>query len=260
ARAAHELARARGPGRVHLAGGDRGHGDHGHRPAGAVQLAVHVHHGAEPGAGAGACDRGRARGTGPGGGHQPDGRARRRAHRRPAHRALALAGADRAQARPEPHRHAHPVRLHPLPGGRGSIARRAPGAPVRPAPGRLGSGPATEPGAGLMARRAAGLTLLEMLVVLIIAGMALAIGFQSLGQWRRADAAINGLNAQTRQATLARSWLESSVRALVPVEDEEFSGDATGFAGVTLQPLLDSQGGATPVTWKAVSSAGVVRL
>ncbi|WP_374013064.1 type II secretion system protein J [Pseudoxanthomonas koreensis] len=111
-----------------------------------------------------------------------------------------------------------------------------------------------------MARRAAGLTLLEMLVVLIIAGMALAIGFQSLGQWRRADAAINGLNAQTRQATLARSWLESSVRALVPVEDEEFSGDATGFAGVTLQPLLDSQGGATPVTWKAVSSAGVVRL
>ena len=37
-----------------------------------------------------------------------------------------------------------------------------------------------------MRRHARGLTLLEMLVVLMIAGMALAIGFQSLGQWRRA--------------------------------------------------------------------------
>ena len=35
-----------------------------------------------------------------------------------------------------------------------------------------------------------GLTLLEMMVVLLIAGMAVALGFQSLGQWRRANAAI----------------------------------------------------------------------
>lgn len=111
-----------------------------------------------------------------------------------------------------------------------------------------------------MRRRAAGLTLLEMLVVLMIAGMALAIGFQSLGQWRRADAAINGLNAQTRQASLARGWLESSVRSLVPIEEEAFAGDAEGFSGVTLQPLLGSQGGATTVAWRAVPSGGVVRL
>ncbi|KAF1686624.1 hypothetical protein B1992_06860 [Pseudoxanthomonas broegbernensis] len=112
----------------------------------------------------------------------------------------------------------------------------------------------------MTSRRASGLTLLEMLVVLIIAGMALAIGFQSLGQWRRADAAINGLTAQTRQASLTRGWLESSVRALMPIQEEAFSGDATGFSGVTLQPLLDTQGGATPVAWKAVPSGGGVHL
>ena len=42
-----------------------------------------------------------------------------------------------------------------------------------------------------MRRRARGMTLLEMLVVLGIAAMALTLGFQSLGQWRRADIAIS---------------------------------------------------------------------
>ncbi|HET6396412.1 MAG TPA: type II secretion system protein [Pseudoxanthomonas sp.] len=105
-----------------------------------------------------------------------------------------------------------------------------------------------------------GLTLLEMLVVLIIAGMALALGFQSLGQWRRAEAAISAIGAQTRQASLTRDWVQSSLRALMPIADAPFRGEATGLSGVTLQPLLGTQGGATAVEWKVERSGGDLRL
>ena len=60
-----------------------------------------------------------------------------------------------------------------------------------------------------------GLTLLEMMVVLMIASMALALGFQSLGQWRRASTAIATLGSATRHSTLTESWLRESLRGLV---------------------------------------------
>ena len=47
-----------------------------------------------------------------------------------------------------------------------------------------------------------GLTLLEMLVVLLIASMAISLGYQSLGQWQRANAAISNISGATQQATL----------------------------------------------------------
>lgn len=115
-----------------------------------------------------------------------------------------------------------------------------------------------------------GMTLLEMMVVLIIAAMALALGFQSLGQWRRAEAAISALGSQVRQQTLARDWLQSSLRALTPVEDDAFSGTRDALHGVTLQPIAATQGGATGIDWKienggsgvllAVSEAGAPAL
>ncbi|MCD9047784.1 type II secretion system protein [Luteimonas sp. MHLX1A] len=103
-----------------------------------------------------------------------------------------------------------------------------------------------------------GMTLLEMLVVLVIASMALALGFQSLGQWRRANAAIETLTLQGRQMMLSRSWLESSVRGLHPVEDTPFAGQGEQWTGVTLQPVLATQGGATAVSWRIERGAGGV--
>ena len=50
-----------------------------------------------------------------------------------------------------------------------------------------------------------GLTLLEMMVVLLIAGMAITLAFQSLGQWRRANAAISSISGATQQTTLTES-------------------------------------------------------
>lgn len=105
-----------------------------------------------------------------------------------------------------------------------------------------------------------GLTLLEMLVVLIIAGMALALGFQSLEQWRRADAAIYSFTQQGRQDALVQSWTQASIRALYPVEERVFAGDASSFSGVTLQPAFSSQGGSTEIEWRIVQLDGQLAL
>ena len=94
-----------------------------------------------------------------------------------------------------------------------------------------------------------GLTLLEMLVVLLIAGMAITLGFQSLGQWRRANTAIAGISGATQQATLTESWLEGSLRSLFPVNDETFEGSSQRLTGVATRPVQSHQGGATTVTW-----------
>ena len=94
-----------------------------------------------------------------------------------------------------------------------------------------------------------GLTLLEMLVVLLIAGMAIALGFQSLGQWRRANAAIASISGATQQATLTENWLENSLRSFIPLKEEEFQGERNRLKGIAAQPVQSHQGGATQVEW-----------
>jgi general secretion pathway protein J len=111
-----------------------------------------------------------------------------------------------------------------------------------------------------MPRRQNGLTLLEMLVVLLIAGMAIALGFQSLGQWRRANAAISSIGGATQQASLTEYWLESSLRSLIPLEEVEFQGTGERLAGVAVQPVQSHQGGATGVEWTIHRTDGELSL
>ena len=111
-----------------------------------------------------------------------------------------------------------------------------------------------------MPRRQAGLTLLEMLVVLLIAGMAIALGFQSLGQWRRANAAISSISGATQQATLTESWFESSVRSLIPLEEVAFAGKPDELTGIAVQPVQSHQGGATEITWLIKRQGGELQL
>jgi general secretion pathway protein J len=96
----------------------------------------------------------------------------------------------------------------------------------------------------------AGLTLLEMMVVLMIAAMALAIGFQSLGQWRQADAAISSVGSRLQRYSLTREWFQASVRGLYPIAEQAFSGESQRLAGMTLQPVVATQGGLTEVEWE----------
>lgn len=98
-------------------------------------------------------------------------------------------------------------------------------------------------------RLARGLTLLEMIVVLLIASMALALGFQSLGQWRRAEGSITQMGGALRAAGLTASWWRESIRGLLPVKALPFSGARQEVSGITLAPVLESPGASMPVTW-----------
>ncbi|MCW0205675.1 MAG: type II secretion system GspH family protein [Achromobacter sp.] len=108
--------------------------------------------------------------------------------------------------------------------------------------------------------RQQGLTLLEMMVVLLIAGMAVALGFQSLGQWRRANAAISGISGAIQQTTLTESWLADSLRGLIPAPEQAFDGEADKLLGVTTLPVQSHQGGATDIEWSIRSEAGLPHL
>ncbi|MGB3394184.1 MAG: type II secretion system protein [Stenotrophomonas sp.] len=111
-----------------------------------------------------------------------------------------------------------------------------------------------------MARRQDGLTLLEMLVVLLIAGMAIALGFQSLGQWRRANASISDISSATQQATLTESWLRDSLRSLIPMQEAEFQGSSEQLTGIAIQPVQSHQGGATRIEWTIHRESGELLL
>ena len=99
-----------------------------------------------------------------------------------------------------------------------------------------------------------------MLVVLLIAGMAIALGFQSLEQWRRANAAISDIGGAIQQATLTEAWFEDSLRSLIPLKDEEFNGAAQALSGIAVQAVLSHQGGATQVEWSTRNDNGMQYL
>lgn len=109
-------------------------------------------------------------------------------------------------------------------------------------------------------RLASGLTLLEMMVVLMIAGMALALGYQSLAQWRRAEASISGMGSALRADRLSRLWFESSVNGLVPVDKAPFSGQPGSLSGYTTRPVVAGQGGLTAFNWEIDTEARTLVL
>ena len=119
-------------------------------------------------------------------------------------------------------------------------------------------------------RSTAGFTLLEMLVVMLIAGMALLLTTQALGQYQRAHTRAIASERVGREQRSSEAWFRDSVRglqALAPASGMEadaspaFEGDARGFHGTTLAPVLQPQGVPTPQRWRiAARPAGTEAL
>lgn len=122
-------------------------------------------------------------------------------------------------------------------------------------------------------RVAAGFTLLEMLVVLLIAGMALAMTSQALSQYKRAHERVSASTQGGREYRLAERWFRDSVTGLYAAGDPSnpdpqlppptnvapppgdlpvFEGSAQGFSGLTLLPVLAGQGIPTMQHWSIV--------
>lgn len=118
---------------------------------------------------------------------------------------------------------------------------------------------------------AAGFTLMEMLVVMLIAGIAIALASQALGQYQRAVARTVASERGTREMRLSEAWLRQSIRGLHPESppagpggrDSEanlFHGDADGFSGTTLSPVLAGQGIPTLQRWRVDVTGGRASL
>lgn len=107
---------------------------------------------------------------------------------------------------------------------------------------------------------AEGFTVVEMMVVLMITGMALALGFQSLMQWQIAEAALQRTAATTRTDLLTSYWWQDAMRAATPVEDAPFRGDGKSMQMMSLAPLFASSGGITPMAWEIIEEQGQVFL
>lgn len=105
-----------------------------------------------------------------------------------------------------------------------------------------------------------GLTLLEMMVVLLIGGMAIALGFQSLAQWRRANVAMSHVGSSVQQTALIESWFEDTVRGLAPIPETPFEGQGQQMDGTTTQPVQMHQGGTTRVKWSIESVNDDIQL
>lgn len=100
------------------------------------------------------------------------------------------------------------------------------------------------------ARRQSGLSLVEMLVVMMVAGFALMLATQSLGQWQRAQQRIGYTTQLGREQRLIESWWLASARGQQAVAETPFEGDARGFRGVSLQPVLLPAGTPAATAWR----------
>ncbi|HEX5306372.1 MAG TPA: type II secretion system protein [Dyella sp.] len=106
-----------------------------------------------------------------------------------------------------------------------------------------------------------GFTLLETLVMLVVASLAVALMFQVLDGFNRARQRVAALEGVRNNRLVFLGWWRDSVESLVAVSsprgvviapDDPASGlrgDAVSFRALTLVPLLGGQGRPVAVQW-----------
>jgi len=91
-----------------------------------------------------------------------------------------------------------------------------------------------------------GFTLMEMLVVLLIVGMAGSLLFNGAAQVMNMQARFDSQLANLRGDVLRADWLRQTVQGLQPDYadgKQVFKGTARGFSGLTTNPLSAGYGG-----------------
>ena len=100
-------------------------------------------------------------------------------------------------------------------------------------------------------RAAAGLTLIEMLVVLVLVSLLGTLLIQGTGFFLGKYAVVKRVHRESSLAELRRHWFVSTLQAMVPsrLEARRFVGDASALEGVTLQALAADPGLPVRVRW-----------
>ena len=94
-----------------------------------------------------------------------------------------------------------------------------------------------------------GFTLVEMLVVLLIVGMAGGLLFEGAAQVMNMEARFGSQLAGLRGEALRSDWLRQAVQGLQPDYadgKQVFKGSPRGFSGLTTNPLSAGYGGLEP--------------
>ena len=117
------------------------------------------------------------------------------------------------------------------------------------------------PGVRVASGAAQGLTLLEMLVVLVLVSLLGALLVQGVGFFLGRYAAVERVHRDLSLAALHRHWFVSTVQAMVPsrLEARRFIGDSSSFEGVTLQPLAGEPGMPVRARW-SIGGGGVSKV
>ena len=100
-------------------------------------------------------------------------------------------------------------------------------------------------------RTALGLTLIELIVVLVLVSLLGTLLVQGTGFFLGKYATVKRVHREASLAALRRHWFISTVQAMVPsrLEARRFAGDASSFEGVTLQALAAEPGLPVRARW-----------
>ena len=110
---------------------------------------------------------------------------------------------------------------------------------------------------GATARRmASGLTLLETLVVFVLASLVGTLMIQGAGFFLGQYDNVKRIGREASSEALQQRWFASTVHGMVPYLSPErnFAGDFAAFQGVTLQPLGARSGVPLAVRWSIVET------
>lgn len=101
-----------------------------------------------------------------------------------------------------------------------------------------------------------GMTLLELLVVMVILGMVSALLVQGMGTALVTYERVQHQQQQSMEPTLAYSWLKSSLLGAQaePDAQRQFSGDSQQLSGYTHRPLVGDTGIVQSFSWQLVSN------
>ena len=155
---------------------------------------------------------------------------------------------------------------HPAPAtaratARAAARRAAPGLArtrrprAAPVPAPVPSAPAPAPSA----RRAQhGLTLIEMLVVLVLVSLLGTLLIQGAGHFLGRYAQVTRVHRDASLASLRQHWFVSTVQTMLSsrVETRQFTGDGAAFEGTTLQALAAEPGLPVRVRWSISGDRG----
>ena len=96
-----------------------------------------------------------------------------------------------------------------------------------------------------------GLTLLELLVVLVLASLLGVLVVQGTGFFLGRYEAATRVGRSSSRAMLQQRWFVSTVQGMVPSlrGDRRFKGERGAFEGLTLRPLATQSGQPTRVRW-----------